>query len=73
MLMLLGWVVRIADDGPEPEDVKAGWIAFVVVMVLIAVMVLLAFSFVKQLRKAQSAKDAGVYGDEPVERVDPEE
>ena len=29
-------------------------------------VVLLAFSLVKQLRKAQAAKDAGVYGDEPV-------
>jgi hypothetical protein len=25
----------------------------------------LAFSFTKQLRKAQAAKDAGLYGDEP--------
>lgn len=73
MLMLLGWVVRVAEDGPEAEDVKAGWIAFVVVAGLIAAVVVLAFSLVKQLRKAQSAKDAGVYGDEPVEPTGPSE
>ena len=35
---------------------------------LILAVVVLAFSLVKQLRKAQAAKDAGVYGDEPVTR-----
>ena len=35
-------------------------------------MVVLAFSLVKQLRKAQAAKDAGVYGDEgPTRRPAP--
>lgn len=70
MLMLLGWVALVADDGPEPEDVKAGWVAFVVVMALIAALVFLAFSFLKQMRKAQAAKDAGVYDDQPVESDD---
>jgi len=62
-------LVRVTDQiekGPEPEDVKAGWIALVVFLGLAAAVVLLAFSLVKQLRKAQAAKDAGVYGDEPV-------
>jgi TRAP-type C4-dicarboxylate transport system permease small subunit len=67
MLMLLAWVVRLADE-LDPEDVKAGWVAFAVVIGLIVAFVVLARSLVKQLRKAQSAKDAGVYGDEPVDR-----
>jgi hypothetical protein len=58
-------VVRAADQAPEAEDVKAGWTALVVFLLLIAAVVVLAFSLVKQLRKAQTAKDAGVYGDEP--------
>ena len=54
------------DPVPEDNDVVAGgWGAFFFV-VLIAATVLLVFSLVKQLRKAQAAKDAGVYGDEPV-------
>jgi hypothetical protein len=53
-------------EGPEPEDVKAGYVALFVFLGLTVAVVLLAFSLVKQLRKAQAAKDAGVYGDEPV-------
>ena len=48
----------------EPEDVKAGWTAFVVFLLLALAVVLLGFSLTKQLRKAQAAKDAGVYGDD---------
>jgi hypothetical protein len=42
-----------------------------VFLLLIAAVVLLGFSLVKQLRKAQAAKDAGVYGDpeEPDEKA----
>ena len=66
--MLLMTALRMIDgveQGPEPEDVKAGWIALVVFLLLCAAVVFLGFSLVKQLRKAQAAKDAGVYGDEP--------
>jgi hypothetical protein len=55
-------VVRLEEQTPEPEDVKAGWTALVLFLLLIAAVVLLAFSLVKQLRKAQAAEDAGVYG-----------
>jgi len=58
-------VVRVADETPEAEDVKAGWTAFAIFLLLIAAVVVLGFSLVKQLRKAQAAKDAGVYGDDP--------
>ena len=61
-------VVRAADQTPQDEDVKAGWTAFVVFLLLIAAVVVLGFSLVKQLRKAQAAEDAGVYGsDEPAD------
>ena len=59
----------MADETPEPEDVKAGWTAFVVFLLLVLAVVLLGFSLTKQLRKAQAAKDAGVYGDEPARRT----
>lgn len=57
--------LRLADEAPQPEDVKAGWTAFVIFLLLGLAVVLLAISLVKQLKKAQAAKDAGVYGDEP--------
>jgi len=58
-------VVRVVDETPKDEDVKAGWTAFALFLLLIAAVVVLGFSLVKQLRKAQAAKDAGVYGDDP--------
>jgi hypothetical protein len=65
-------LVSAADKTPKDEDVKAGWTALVVFLLLIAAVVVLAFSFVKQLRKAQAAKDAGVYDDEPADIDEPE-
>jgi hypothetical protein len=61
---LLVPLTLVADKAPEPEDVTAGWTALLVFLLLIAGVVFLGFSLVKQLRKAQAAKDAGVY-DEP--------
>ena len=57
-------VMAAGDKAPKDQDVKAGWTAFVLFLLLIAAVVVLAFSLVKQLRKAQAAKDAGVYGDD---------
>jgi hypothetical protein len=58
-------VVQLEDKTPKPEDVKAGWTAFVIFLLLLGAVVFLGFSLTKQLRRAQAAKDAGVYGDEP--------
>lgn len=69
LLLLLPLLV----EGPEPEDVKAGPIAFVIFIGLILAVVVLGFSLVKQLRKAQAAKDAGVYGDEPAAAPGPDD
>jgi hypothetical protein len=63
---VLPFVLSLVDESPEPEDVKAGWTAFAIFLLLGAAVALLGFSLVKQLRKAQAAKDAGVYGDEPL-------
>jgi hypothetical protein len=53
----------LADQAPEPEEVTAGWTALVVFLLLAAAVAFLGFSLVKQLRKAQAAKDAGVFDD----------
>jgi hypothetical protein len=59
-------LVLMADKAPpEAKDVKAGWLAFGIFLLLIVATAFLCFSFVKQLRKAQAAKDAGAFGDEP--------
>ena len=54
-------LLLLADGTPEPKDVKAGWLAFGIFLALVAATALLCVSFVRQLRKAQAAKDAGVY------------
>lgn len=64
---VLPFVLRLTDESPQPEDVKAGWTAFAIFILLAVAVALLGFSLVKQLKKAQAAKDAGVYGDEPDE------
>ena len=55
-------LVRIADETPEAEDVKAGWTAFVIFLLLIGAVVFLGFSLTKHLRRAQAAEEAGLYG-----------
>lgn len=67
MLDLL--LITLADQTPEPEDVKAGYTALIIFLLLALSVAVLGFSLTKQLRKAQSAKDAGLYGDEPVDRT----
>jgi hypothetical protein len=68
MLDLL--IILLDDPTPKPTDVKAGPLGFALWIFMIIAVVLLAFSLVKQLRKAQAAKDAGLYGDEPVDRTE---
>jgi hypothetical protein len=70
MLDLL--IILLEDPTPEPTEVKAGPLGFAVWIFMILAVVVLGFSLVKQLRKAQAAKDAGLYGDEPVERTNSE-
>jgi len=64
---MLALLIPLVDDPtPTDNDVVAGPLGFAIWIFLILAVVVLAFSLVKQLRKAQAAKDAGVYGDEPV-------
>ena len=70
MLDLLTVSIVLTDTTPDPTEVKAGPLGFAVWIFMILAVVVIGFSLVKQLRKAQAAKDAGVYGDEPVTRDD---
>ena len=76
--MALPWVVALLPfaDGSNPDpvpadnDVTAGWTALLVFVGLIIAVVVLGVSLAKQLRKAQAARDAGVYGDPPAAAPD---
>lgn len=58
-------LIALTDTPPKDEEVVAGPLGAAMFVFLILAVVVLGFSLVKQLRKAQAAKDAGVYGDEP--------
>jgi hypothetical protein len=61
-------LTAVADEAPEPEDVKAGWTAFAIFLLLIGAVAFLGFSLTKHLRKAQAAEEAGLYGsDKPAQ------
>ncbi len=64
---MLAMMLRVADTVPEDDDVVAGGWGALMFVFLIAATVFLCFSLVKQLRKAQAARDAGVYGDAPTD------
>lgn len=59
-------LIVLADSTPEDNDVVAGPLGFAIWIFLILAVVVLGFSLVKQLRKAEAAKAAGLFGDEPV-------
>ena len=61
-------IALVNDPTPEDTEVKAGPLGFAIWIFMILAVVVISFSLVKQLRKAQDAKDRGVYGDEPVDR-----
>jgi hypothetical protein len=44
-------LVPLAQEMPDPEDVKPGWLGFGIFLLLAAAVVFLAFSFRKQLKR----------------------
>jgi hypothetical protein len=54
-----------SDPVPSENDVKAGWVALVVVLLLVVAVVFLLRSFTKQLKKVDAADRAGVYDEKP--------
>jgi len=54
-----------SDPVPSENDVKAGWVALVVVLLLGVAVFFLLRSFTKQLKKVDAADEAGVYDQDP--------
>jgi hypothetical protein len=55
-------LVPLAQQAPDPEDVKPGWLGFGVFLLLAAAVVLLAFSFRKQIKKVNFPEGDGSRG-----------
>jgi len=56
-----------SDPVPSDNDVKAGWVALAVVLLLAVAVFFLLRSFTKQLKKVDAAEEAGVYADKPAD------
>jgi hypothetical protein len=67
-MFLLAQLVMATDPVPSDNNVKAGWGALGLLLLLIAAVIFLFFSFSKQLKKVEAANDAGVYDDEAAKR-----
>jgi CDP-diglyceride synthetase len=63
--MLALTVLSAVEQGPAPEDVKAGWVALIIFLLLAVAVAILGRSLFTHLRRAQDSKDAGRYGDDP--------
>jgi hypothetical protein len=63
-MFLLAQLVMVTDPVPSDNNVKAGWGALGLLLLLIAAVIFLFFSFSKQLKKVEAANDAGVYDDD---------
>lgn len=59
-------LVAAEEKAPDDEDVVAGWMGFAVFAFLIVAVALIGWALTRSLRTAERAKDAGVYGDEPL-------
>lgn len=57
-LMLL---LPLVEQGPEDEDVVAGWTAFGIFGLLILAVVILGFSLTKHLKRVDRAEADGLY------------
>jgi hypothetical protein len=67
MPSLMSFVIQAAASDPVPSenDVKAGWVGFLVVILLVVAVVFLLRSFTRQLKKVDEADQAGVYDEKP--------
>ncbi len=57
----LALLIKALDPVPDDNDVKAGWGAFAIFVLLILAVAILCWSFAKQMRKVKAANEAGVY------------
>ena len=59
----------LVEEGPAPEDVKAGWLGFAVFLALVVAVVILGLSLRKHLGRVKF--DETTESTEPTEPTDP--
>lgn len=56
-------LATVTDPPPSENDVKAGWGALGLMLLLIAAVAFLLWSFTRQIKKVRAAQEAGVFDD----------
>ena len=62
MSLLATMVLSLAEKGPDPADVKPGWLGFAMFLALAAATFLLWLSFRRQLKKVNFEEDPAPEG-----------
>ena len=71
LILLVPLLVDGADKVPDPSEVKAGWLGFLVFIGLALAVTVLGFSLTRHLRKARDNAEKGVFdaSDDPRPRT----
>ncbi|MEX0428956.1 hypothetical protein AB3X52_15115 [Nocardioides sp. DS6] len=64
ILPLLLRLDGINQQPPKDDDVVAGWMAFLIFILLIVAVALLGWSLTRQFKKVRAAQEAGVFGED---------
>lgn len=64
-LYALATYVTLLDPAPQKEDVKAGWGAFGIFMLMAVAVALLGWSLTRHLRKTKENAAMGAFGEVP--------
>jgi hypothetical protein len=66
LAILLTNLAILADEAPAAKDVKAGWGALAVFLLLAVAVAFLGWSLTRHLRRARTNADAGMFGDDDI-------
>jgi hypothetical protein len=64
LVVALTALAPLADKVPSEDEIGAGWVYFVLFVLLAAAVTFLGFSLAKHLRKARTNAENGVFGKE---------
>ena len=61
MHTLIATLLPLVDEVPQPEDVKAGWIALVVFVILGVAIAVIGYFLTRSLRRSRATAEHGGY------------
>ena len=58
-------LLPLADSAPKPTDVKAGWVAFAIFLVLAIAVILIGWFLTRSLKRSEQTAERGGYDESP--------